>query len=143
MQRYRFEGREEIQVAIQETTTTITCHAIELWVSNAKLVTANGASHACHGLRFIEEDQTITFIFKETLVAGTTATLHLSFHGILNDQLRGFYRSQYEYDGEKRIMAASQVYYRLKLLPHVVAVSSMRRSSCLCLLGRTLDKGIV
>jgi puromycin-sensitive aminopeptidase len=109
LQRYRFEGREEIQVSINETTTTVTSHAIELWVTNVKITLPNGTSQACHELRTIDEDQTITFVFKEPLIAGTMATLYLSFHGILNDQLRGFYRAEYDVHGEKRMMAASQV----------------------------------
>ena len=34
--------------------------------------------------------------------------LDLEFHGILNDELRGLYRSTYKVDGETRIMATTQ-----------------------------------
>ncbi|RHY03627.1 hypothetical protein DYB25_001422 [Aphanomyces astaci] len=106
--RFRFEGREEVSIAVTQDTKTITCHAIELWVHSVKVVRQDGTAVACLETRFIEEDQTITFVLDETLVAGTTATIHLAFSGLLNDALRGFYRSEYEHDGQKRIMAASQ-----------------------------------
>ncbi|ETW08733.1 hypothetical protein H310_01255 [Aphanomyces invadans] len=106
--RYRFEGREEVLISVNADTNTITCHAIELWVHSVKVVREDGTAVTCLETRFIEEDQTITFILAETLTGGTTASIHLSFSGLLNDALRGFYRSEYVHEGTKRIMAASQ-----------------------------------
>ncbi|EQC33310.1 hypothetical protein SDRG_09289 [Saprolegnia diclina VS20] len=106
LDRYRFEGRETIDVEVNEATNTITSHAIELWVHSVK-VRQGDKTIACDEVRFIEEDQTVTFVLAETLAPGP-AQIELGFHGILNDELRGFYRAGYEQNGEKRIMATSQ-----------------------------------
>ncbi|KAF0692961.1 Aste57867_16007 [Aphanomyces stellatus] len=107
--RFRFEGRQETTLEIKETTSTITANAIELWVHSVKVVLEDGTTTiACLETRFVEEAQTVTFVLDRPLAAGSRATLHLSFHGLLNNDLRGFYRSEYEHEGTKRIMAASQ-----------------------------------
>ncbi|KAH9092558.1 hypothetical protein Ae201684P_008232 [Aphanomyces euteiches] len=106
--RFRFEGREEIAIAVQSATNMITCHAIELWVYNVKVVLEDGSIVASLETRFIEEDQTVTFVLERELPQGSNAMLHLTFKGLLNNDLRGFYRSEYEYEGQKRFMAASQ-----------------------------------
>ncbi|RHY27495.1 hypothetical protein DYB32_006734 [Aphanomyces invadans] len=98
----------KVLISVNADTNTITCHAIELWVHSVKVVREDGTAVTCLETRFIEEDQTITFILAETLTGGTTASIHLSFSGLLNDALRGFYRSEYVHEGTKRIMAASQ-----------------------------------
>ncbi|KAF0711006.1 hypothetical protein As57867_005406, partial [Aphanomyces stellatus] len=106
--RFRFEGSERVDVSIVQTTNTITCHAVELWVHSVSLAIEGGKTLACEEIRYIEKDESVTFVFGETVPAGTNAVLKLSFHGILNDKLKGFYRSQYTQDGETRTMAVTQ-----------------------------------
>ncbi|CAK4066932.1 unnamed protein product [Aphanomyces euteiches] len=108
LDRFRFEGNERIDIAIVEATSTITCHAVELWVHSVSLTTQDGKTIACAEIRHVDKDESVTFVFPETLAAGTTAVLSLRFHGILNDKLKGFYRSQYTQDGESRTMAVTQ-----------------------------------
>ncbi|KAG9401552.1 hypothetical protein AC1031_009422 [Aphanomyces cochlioides] len=108
LDRFRFEGNESIDIAIVEATSTITCHAVELWVHSVSLTTQDGKTIACAEIRHVDKDESVTFVFPETLAAGTTAILSLRFHGILNDKLKGFYRSQYTQDGESRTMAVTQ-----------------------------------
>lgn len=108
MDGFRFEGAETIAIAVTEDTNSITCHAVELWVHDVSVTLASGASIACDEIRYTKFDESVTFLFPTTLEAGSTATLHLRFHGILNDKLKGFYRSEYTQNGERRVMAVTQ-----------------------------------
>ncbi|OQR90205.1 puromycin-sensitive aminopeptidase [Achlya hypogyna] len=108
LDRCRFEGTEKIDVAIVEDTTTITCHAVELWVDNVSIAVEGGKAIAVDEIRYTKFDEAVTFVFPSVLPAGATATLTLSFHGILNDKLKGFYRSEYTQNGERRVMAVTQ-----------------------------------
>ncbi|DAZ94850.1 TPA: hypothetical protein N0F65_012539 [Lagenidium giganteum] len=109
---YRFEATEQIDVEIKEATRTITCHALELSVFNVS-ITYTSQEHGvrkveCSEIRFQHKDQAVTFVFPEEIPAGVHASISLELHGFLNDELRGFYRSEYEQDQEKRVMAVTQ-----------------------------------
>ena len=55
-----------------------------------------------------EETERATFTFAEALPAGR-ATLHTGFRGLLNDKLRGFYRSTFtDADGVEQVIATTQ-----------------------------------
>jgi hypothetical protein len=57
----------------------------------------------------------MTLVFPEEIPVCPDGLLEIEFDGILNDQMCGFYRSHYTAsDGEKRIMASTQVRVRLK-----------------------------
>ncbi|TYZ58892.1 hypothetical protein PybrP1_008181 [[Pythium] brassicae (nom. inval.)] len=117
---FRFEGAERVQLRVQEAgTSAITCHALELFVYDVSVTlpaaAADAASSsppprtlACERIEHRAQDDSVTFHFGEALPVGATVTLALRFHGFLNDQLRGFYRSEYELGGEKRALAVTQ-----------------------------------
>ncbi|PQM38353.1 aminopeptidase M1-like isoform X2 [Prunus yedoensis var. nudiflora] len=54
-----------------------------------------------------EEDGILVLEFGETLPFGP-GVLGIGFEGILNDKMKGFYRSTYEHKGEKKNMAVTQ-----------------------------------
>ena len=51
--------------------------------------------------------ETVVFSFPKILPPGTY-TLHIAFRGILNDKMRGFYRSSYVYEGKVHHLATTQ-----------------------------------
>ncbi|GAB9470125.1 Puromycin-sensitive aminopeptidase [Globisporangium polare] len=104
---YRFEVAQKIDVDVREATATVTCHAVELYVFNVFAEFA-GKKVEASAIRYLKQDQSVELVFPETIPAGTQAVIHLECHGFLNDKLRGFYRSEYEQDNEKRIMAVTQ-----------------------------------
>jgi hypothetical protein len=59
-------------------------------------------------LTIVVFDVSVSFHFAGPLAAGSCVTLSLQFHGFLNDQLRGFYRTEYEHHGEKHALAVTQ-----------------------------------
>ncbi|KAF1322253.1 Puromycin-sensitive aminopeptidase, partial [Globisporangium splendens] len=104
---YRFEVAQKIDVDVREATRVITCHAVELYVFNV-VVEYDSKKVECDEIRYLKNDQSIELLFPETIPAGTKAVIHLECHGFLNDKLKGFYRSEYEQDNEKRVMAVTQ-----------------------------------
>ncbi|XP_056167082.1 aminopeptidase M1-like isoform X7 [Syzygium oleosum] len=55
----------------------------------------------------VKEDEILVLEFPETLPTGI-GVLAIDFYGILNDKMKGFYRSTYEHNGEKKNMAVTQ-----------------------------------
>ncbi|MCY4583531.1 MAG: M1 family metallopeptidase, partial [Chloroflexi bacterium] len=104
---FTFAGHEEIEVAVETPTTWVTLNASELDVSRASVETAAGTSVA-EAIEYDEEQERVTLRFPSPLPAGQ-AVLSLDFTGVLNDQLRGFYRSTYlDNDGVERRLATTQ-----------------------------------
>jgi puromycin-sensitive aminopeptidase len=104
---FTFTGSETIAVQVSEPTRQILLNAAEMEITAASVTLADGTSIA--GSASVDEDaERATLLLESELPAGE-ATVSLTFNGTLNDQLRGFYRSQYEGpDGEPRFLATTQ-----------------------------------
>ena len=89
-----FTGSVEIDVEIVEPVATISLNAIELELGTATL-RAGERTWTSPAATMDDEFETASFTFDDQLPLGS-ATLSLSFSGVLNDQLRGFYRSTFE-----------------------------------------------
>jgi puromycin-sensitive aminopeptidase len=102
-----FEGSVAILVDITEATDNIVLNAIELDVKSATVATSGG------------EPMSVTVSLDETSERCTLsghsfptgpAVVHLTFSGILNDKLRGFYRSTFvDADGVTQTIATTQM----------------------------------
>ncbi len=99
---FTFKGEEEIVLDLRQPTKSIKLHADELEISSA---TYNGS--AMGNVLFDSKTETATINFSEELPQGV-GRLSLSFTGILNDKMRGFYRSKYLIDGKEEHLAVSQ-----------------------------------
>ena len=98
-----FAGRVVITVDVVEPTSSIVLNAIEL---DILATTVNGAT-ATWSLDETTERMTITT--AEPVTAGS-ATIDIEFTGILNDKLRGFYRSTFvDGDGNEQVIATTQM----------------------------------
>jgi aminopeptidase N/puromycin-sensitive aminopeptidase len=82
-----FAGEETIDVVLDRPSTTITLNAAEIEFVSVKV----GPQSA--GVSFDKDKEQATFTFLQPLAAGK-ATLAISYKGILNDKLRGFYLSK-------------------------------------------------
>ena len=104
---FTFDGNESVDVSVVEATPEIVLNAVELDIASASLQ-QNGASTAADSITFDEARQTVTLGFPNAIAAGD-ATLDISFTGILNDRLHGFYRSEYTNpEGEQSFLATTQ-----------------------------------
>ena len=87
-----FAGTETINLSLDKPSKTITLNSAEITIVSA---TADGVTAGGHGASVsydIAKEQA-TFTFPEILAAGPHR-LDLSYSGILNDKLRGFYLSK-------------------------------------------------
>ncbi|MFI5205342.1 MAG: M1 family metallopeptidase, partial [Candidatus Paceibacterales bacterium] len=103
---FTFFGEEKIYLALAKSSRQITLHAKELkiWdvefqISNYKFQTKN--------IVYNQKAETATFIFNKKIPEGK-GILSLKFEGVLNDKMRGFYRSRYTHNGKERHMATTQ-----------------------------------
>jgi puromycin-sensitive aminopeptidase len=104
---FTFAGEETISISILEPTQEIVLNAAELQIHTATLIAADGKTIA--GTVALDEiNERAIFTFPEQLRPGAWR-LRLTFTGILNDKLHGFYRSTYkDADGHDKILASTQ-----------------------------------
>ncbi|MGH7167620.1 MAG: M1 family metallopeptidase, partial [Nitrospiraceae bacterium] len=102
-----FAGVEIITVMVHEPTSEIVLNATELEMSEAAIENEEG--RVLDGRVELDEPTERGRVrFPETLRPGEWR-LRIAFKGILNDKLRGFYRSTYkDQTGAPRVLAATQ-----------------------------------
>ena len=107
LDQFTFWGEESIAVDVVETTSEIVLNAIELQVESAAL-TKDGTTISAKAIHLDTSRETVTLDFGQAIAPGQ-GDLAVTFTGILNDKLRGFYRSQYTTpEGDQRYLAATQ-----------------------------------
>ena len=110
LQAATFAGSVAIDIDVAEPSATIVLNATELSILTARLSTA-GNDTAELDFALDAESERLTLSGREGRgeFAPGPARLEISFHGVLNDQLHGFYRSTYTDDsGATRTIATTQ-----------------------------------
>lgn len=102
---FTFEGTETITLSIFKKTKVLTVHSKEIEIDTAHILI--GKEKAFAKISYDIKNETATFIFSRLIPVGKTKLI-LAFRGILNDKMRGFYRSKYQVDGKERHMATTQ-----------------------------------
>jgi len=102
-----FSGEETITVTVGEAVREVVLNAVDLEVGAVAARDARGRQVL--GRAELEPaDERARLVFPEPLAPGGWR-LHLAFTGVLNDKLRGFYRSRYtDVDGVEHVLAATQ-----------------------------------
>ncbi len=105
-----FAGEVAIDIDVAEEVGSIVLNAIELSISSATIVRPGDTSPSeAASIDFDEHEERVTLTFATPVPAGP-ATVHLTFTGILNDMLHGFYRSTFtDADGVERVIATTQM----------------------------------
>ena len=101
-----FRGSEILHYTLKKASRDVTLYAIDLKVSNVRAV-AGGQTFDTVKISYNKKSETVTFTFKKPLPKGK-GRLYLSFEGILNDRMHGFYRSTYTHEGHERFLATTQ-----------------------------------
>jgi puromycin-sensitive aminopeptidase len=102
-----FHGRETITVTVVQPTTAIVMNAAELSVSQA-YVENDRKQRLDASIELDEVLQRCRLTLAQAVTPGIWRVV-IAFHGILNDKLRGFYRSTYkDASGTTQTMAATQ-----------------------------------
>jgi puromycin-sensitive aminopeptidase len=103
---FTFKGECEVKVAVKEETDLVICNASNLEV-HAAFVLVEGQEEITAETSSSAEEEKLTLKLGKKLSVGP-AVIKYRFSGILNDQMRGFYRSKYTKDGEDRYAAVTQ-----------------------------------
>jgi aminopeptidase N len=93
-----FTGKVRIDCDVLESTSEVVLNAAELTIDEAD-VHVDGQKVAVTGTSVDEESERATISLAENLVRGGSVSVEIEFTGILNDQLRGFYRSVFSPPG--------------------------------------------
>ncbi len=108
LEKFTFAGEETIDIEIREATNRIELHALELEISHCDVKLPDGTTIPSQNIEMDAKAETAIITLGSAIPAGSAA-LNLRFTGILNDQLRGFYRSQYiGPGGETKYLATTQ-----------------------------------
>jgi aminopeptidase N len=86
----KFSGNETIEVELREPSATITLNSAEIDFDDVSITSHGVAQNAKVSLDAAKEQATLTVA---AAISGP-ASIDISFRGILNDQLRGFYISK-------------------------------------------------
>jgi len=106
--RFTFQGEESVAIRVLRPVKTIELNASQLEVTQAALRLSGGRTVPATKMEHRKDAQRLRLTFEASIPKGS-ATLHLVFHGVLNDELAGFYRSKYTMaDGKEGYMAATQ-----------------------------------
>ncbi|KAK4412654.1 Aminopeptidase M1 [Sesamum alatum] len=105
---FKFAGAVEISIDVVSDTKFLVLNAAELSIKpNSVSFTSNNKVLESVGIELYEDDEIVVLEFKESLPIGT-GVLKMEFEGTLNDRMKGFYRSTYEHNGQKKTMAVTQ-----------------------------------
>ena len=103
-----FSGTVEIEVEVRHATDQIQLNSAELQISSAWMLDAVGARTDATLVEHDEDLERVSLGFGSKLTPGPY-TIGAEFTGVLNDQLRGFYRSTFtDDDGVEHTIATTQ-----------------------------------
>ncbi|SPF39489.1 Peptidase M1, membrane alanine aminopeptidase [Candidatus Sulfotelmatobacter kueseliae] len=102
LEKATFEGDETIAIHVLKPTSEITLNAAELTLHEVSIV--NGGAHQKARVTPEKEKEMVVLAVDKPLTEGP-ATVHITYSGILNDQMRGLYLGK---DDQGRKYAATQ-----------------------------------
>lgn len=106
LENFTFEGVETISLSLLKPTKEITLHSKEIEIETAEIFINKEKVFA--KISYDLKAETATFSFPKNIPAGKNIKLNIVFKGILNDKMRGFYRSKYAIAGKEYHMATTQ-----------------------------------
>lgn len=101
-----FEGEETIDINVLKPESSIVLHCAEIEILNA-IALVGKKEIATKKITYNKKAETATISLSQKLVKGKSK-IKLTFAGILNDKMRGFYRSKYEHNGKTYHMGVTQ-----------------------------------
>ncbi|RZF47936.1 hypothetical protein LSTR_LSTR008740 [Laodelphax striatellus] len=103
-----FQGNALIELDVEEYTNKVTLHAKNLTVQDVTLYQPNGVKTVCVP-KLDEDKQLLNISFSDYVYANRVCNLSITYKGIIQDDMTGFYRSHYFVNnGEKRWLGVTQ-----------------------------------
>ncbi|MEK7539432.1 MAG: M1 family metallopeptidase [Patescibacteria group bacterium] len=110
---FTFAGVETIKISILKPTKVLTLHSKEIEIVTAHMLLEKNslvgkARNLFAKISYNEKKETVAFLFPKFIPANKKIKLTIVFKGILNDKMRGFYRSKYTVLEKEYHMATTQ-----------------------------------
>lgn len=106
LESFVFSGKEIIDITLDKQVKEITLHSKDIKIITVEISQGDKVQFSSKIL-YNTKAETATFEFDKSLRKGS-AKLTIIFEGIINEHLRGFYRSRYELDGKTKHIATTQ-----------------------------------
>ncbi|KAH8731493.1 peptidase family M1-domain-containing protein [Phaeosphaeriaceae sp. PMI808] len=107
---FTYEGTVVIDLDVSEDTTSISLNTNELKIHSTKVAANDNLVSEFPIISHDADSQTTKVSFDQTIAKGSKAQLTMTFAGILNDNMAGFYRSSFKAeDGSTTYMATTQM----------------------------------
>ena len=107
LEEFVFSGQEVVDLDVNETITEIVMNSLDIEIQSAQLE-SGGNVIAVSEINYDRDREAVTLTLAGPAAPGP-AQLNINFTGVLNDKLRGFYRSQYTTQtGETAYLATTQ-----------------------------------
>lgn len=106
LESFTFEGEEVISLNVTKADKTVTLHARDLEVVTAEFLRGKKEVWTSK-ITYDTKKETVTLVFPKQLPKGK-GKIRLVFRGVLNDKLRGYYRSSFVHNGQTKHLATTQ-----------------------------------
>ena len=106
LEKASFAGEEVIEFRLSKSEDKIILHSDELTIRAAE-VKIEEKTFKASKISYDRKSETVIFSFPRKLPKGK-GELSITFDGVLNSKMRGFYRSRYEIGGKEYFMATTQ-----------------------------------
>lgn len=101
-----FSGKETIKIILEKDVSKITLHAKNIDIETVEY-TSKKIQEFAYKISYDIKAETTTFYFKKQIKKGR-GNLNIIFSGIINESLRGFYKSEYKIDNKTKYLATTQ-----------------------------------
>lgn len=92
-----------------ESSNAITLNSVDLVISEVKVIYDDGSEELTSDIAYLQDQEIAKLTFNNNLRVCDNAVLVMKFTGILNDKMKGFYRSKYfDQSGKERFAAVTQ-----------------------------------
>lgn len=108
-EKFTYDGTVVIDLQVNEDTDFISLNSNEIDIHSAVVSSKGAVVEAKPEISINKDNQVATIKFNQAISAGSDAQLKLTFTGILNDNMAGFYRSSYKVNGETKYIASTQM----------------------------------
>ena len=100
---WTYQGTVDIDLEVKNATKSIVLNTHELKLHSASIATDSGkhsSSVKASDISYDTKNQRCTITFDQELPQSPKAVLSITFEGVLNNHMSGFYRSKYQPKGE-------------------------------------------
>jgi aminopeptidase 2 len=108
-EKFTYDGTVVIDLQVNEDTDFISLNTNQIDIHSAVVSSKGNVVESKPDISINEDNQVATIKFNQAISAGSDAQLKLTFTGILNDNMAGFYRSSYKVNGETKYIASTQM----------------------------------